>query len=207
MGKGEFTRQSIVERAASLATKIGLEGLTIGRLADDLSLSKSGLFAHFQSKESLQLSAMEYAATSFVDAVVKPAFTAPRGEPRVRSLFENWLAWPKKSGLEGGCFFVAAAAELDDRPGPVRDRLVKLQQDWFDTLAQSIRIGIAEGHFRKDVDPDQFAYEMYGVMLVTHHAMRLLRDAKAEARARRAFEGLLTGIRKTQPYPTQKEKR
>jgi hypothetical protein len=150
---------------------------------------------------------MEYAAASFVDAVVKPAFTAPRGEPRVRSLFENWLAWPRKSGLAGGCFFVAVAAELDDRPGPVRDRLVKLQQDWLDTLAQAVRIGVAEGHFRKDADPDQFAYEMYGVMLVAHHCTRLLRDPKAEARARRAFEGLLTGVRKTQPYPTQKEKR
>jgi AcrR family transcriptional regulator len=207
MGKGEVTRQAILEHAASLATQIGLEGLTIGRLADDLGLSKSGLFAHFESKESLQLSTMEYASAHFVDAVVKPAFTAPRGEPRVRSLFENWLSWPKKSGLAGGCFFVAVAVELDDRPGPVRDRLVKLQLDWLDTLAQSVRIGIAEGHFRKDCDPDQFAYEMYGVMLVLHHCTRLLRDPKAEARARRAFEALLSGIRKSQLYPTQKEKR
>jgi hypothetical protein len=150
---------------------------------------------------------MEYAASRFVDTVVKPAFTAPRGEPRVRSLFENWLSWPKTSGLAGGCFFVAVAAELDDRPGPVRDRLVKLQQDWLDTMAQAIRIGIAEGHFRKEADPDQFAFEMYGVMLVTHHAMRLLRDPRAETRARRAFEQLLSGIRKVQPYPTQKERR
>jgi AcrR family transcriptional regulator len=207
MGKGELTRLTIVEHAASLATQVGLEGLTIGRLAEDLGLSKSGLFAHFESKEALQLAAMEHAASRFVDAVVKPAFTAPRGEPRVRSLFENWLSWPKTSGLAGGCFFVAVAAELDDRPGPVRDRLVKLQRDWLDTLAQAARIGIAEGHFRKECDPDQFAYEMYGIMLVAHHGIRLLRDPKAEARARRAFEGLLAGIRKSQPYPLPKEKR
>src|SRR5262249_29692800 len=153
-----------------MATKVGLEGVTIGRLADELGLSKSGLFAHFQSKESLLLSAMEFAAQRFVDGVIKPAFTAPRGEPRVRSLFENWWVWLRKGGLgPGGCFFVAASAELDDRPGPVRDRLVKLQQDWLDTLAQSVRIAIAEGHFRKDADPEQFAYEMYGILLVAHH--------------------------------------
>jgi AcrR family transcriptional regulator len=207
MGKGELTRHSILEHAASLATQIGLEGLTIGRLAEDLGLSKSGLFAHFESKESLQLSAMEYASAQFVDAVVKPAFTAPRGEPRLRALFENWLAWPRKSALAGGCFFVAVAVELDDRPGPVRERLVQLQQDWLDTLAQAVRIGIAEGHFRKDADPEQFAYEIYGVMLVAHHYTRLLRDPKAESRARRAFEALLSGIRKVQPYPLPKEKR
>jgi AcrR family transcriptional regulator len=207
MRKGEVTRHSILEHAASLATQMGLGGLTIGRLADDLGLSKSGLFAHFQSKESLQLSSMEFASQRFVDSVIKPALTAPRGEPRVRALFENWLAWPTKSGLPGGCFFVAAAAELDDRPGPVRDRLVQLQRDWLDTLAQALRIGIAEGHFRKDVDPDQFAFEMYGIMLITHQTIRLLRDAKAESRARRAFEALLTSVRRPQPYPLRKEKR
>src|SRR6266542_349172 len=99
MGKGELTRQAILEHAVVLASRVGLDGLTIGRLADDLDLSKSGLFAHFQSKESLQLSAMEYAAQRFIEAAVKPSFSAPRGEPRVRALFENWLAWPKKSGF------------------------------------------------------------------------------------------------------------
>src|SRR5262249_47874921 len=160
------------EHAASLATKVGLEGLTIGRLAEDLGLSKSGLFAHFQSKEALQLAVVEYAAERFIDAAVKPSFTAPRGEPRIRALFEDWLSWPKRSGLTGGCFFVAASVELDDRPGPVRERLVHLQRDWLDTIGQAVRIAIAEGHFRKDVDPAQFAYEMYGLMLITHHCMR-----------------------------------
>src|SRR5882757_1144062 len=114
MGKGEVTRQAILERAASVATQLGLEGLTIGRLAEDLGLSKSGLFAHFQSKEALQLAVVEFAAERFVEAAVKPSFTASRGEPRVRALFDNWLAWARKSGLAAGCFFVAAAAELDD---------------------------------------------------------------------------------------------
>jgi AcrR family transcriptional regulator len=196
MGKGEETRQSILKHAASLATEVGLDGLTIGRLADDLGLSKSGLFAHFESKELLQLAAMEFAAQRFIDTAVKPSLGAPRGEPRVKAFFENWLAWPKKSGLPGGCFFIAVATELDDQAGPVRDRLVQLQRDWLDALAQGVRIAIAEGHFRKDVDPDQFAYEMYGIMLVTHHFTRLLRDPKAETRARKAFEGLLAKSRK-----------
>jgi AcrR family transcriptional regulator len=197
MGKGELTRQAILKHAASLATEVGLDGLTIGRLADDLGLSKSGLFAHFQSKELLQLAAMEFAAQRFIDTAVKPSLGAPRGEPRVRAFFENWLAWPKKSGLPGGCFFVAIATEVDDQPGPVRDRLVQLQRDWMDALSQGVRIAISEGHFRKDVDPDQFAYEMYGIMLVNHHFTRLLRDAKADQRAKKAFDSLLAKSRKT----------
>jgi AcrR family transcriptional regulator len=206
MGKGELTRQAILEHAVSVATQLGLEGLTIGRLAEDLGLSKSGLFAHFQSKESLQLAVVDFAAERFVEAVVKPSFTAERGEPRVRALFENWLAWPKRSGLAAGCFFVAASVELDDRPGPVRERLVKLQRDWLDTIAQAVRIGIAERHFRQDVDPDQFAYEMYGAMLVAHHFMRLLRDPGADTRARQAFEHQLSGVRKGHAYPTRGDK-
>jgi AcrR family transcriptional regulator len=205
MGKGELTRHAILERAVSLATQLGLEGLTIGKLADDLCLSKSGLFAHFQSKESLQLAIVEFASLRFVEATVKPSFTAERGEPRVRALFDNWLSWPKRSGLAAGCFFVAASVELDDRPGPVRDRLVKLQKDWLDTIAQAVRIAVAEGHFHKDVDPDQFAYEMYGMMLVAHHSTRLLRDPAADRRARTAFEHLLSRVRKNQPYPRRGE--
>jgi AcrR family transcriptional regulator len=203
MSKGEVTRQAILEHAVSLATKLGLEGLTIGRLADDLGLSKSGLFAHFQSKELLQLAVVEFASERFVEAAVKPSFTAERGEARVRALFENWLSWPKRSGLAAGCFFVAASVELDDRPGPVRDRLVKLQKDWLDTIAQAVRIAIAEGHFRKDVEPDQFAYEMYGLMLVAHHFTRLLRDPAADGRARSAFENQLNRARKGRVYPTR----
>jgi AcrR family transcriptional regulator len=205
MGKGEITRHAILERAVSLATQLGLDGVTIGKLADDLGLSKSGLFAHFQSKESLQLALVEFASERFVEATVKPSFKAERGEPRVRALFENWLAWPKRSGIAAGCFFVAASVELDDRPGPVRDRFVKLQKDWLDAMAQAVRIAIAEGHFRKDIDPDQFAYEMYGVMLVAHHFTRLLRDPAADGRARSAFESMLSRARKSQPYPTRGE--
>jgi AcrR family transcriptional regulator len=194
--KGEITRQGILEHAAGLASRVGLDGLTIGRLAGDLDLSKSGLFAHFRSKEGLQLKVLEHAAARFTEVVIRPALAAPRGEPRLRALFERWRRWPRESGMPGGCFFVQAAVELDDRPGPARDLLVRQQQDWLDTVATVVRTGIAEGHFRRDLDADQIAFELYGVMLAWHHRARLLRDARAEARARTAFEALITRARR-----------
>jgi len=192
--KGELTRQAILEHAARMASRIGLEGLTIGALAEELQLSKSGLFAHFKSKEALQLQVLEFGIARFVDIVVKPALTAPRGEKRVRALFERWMDWPRSGGL-AGCMFVALATELDDRPGPVRERLVQSQKDWLDVIANCVRTGIAEGHFQPALDPEQFAHELYGIMLANHHAVRLLRDRGAVARTQRAFERLLDGAR------------
>jgi AcrR family transcriptional regulator len=192
MGKGDITRQAILDHAVALASKVGLGGLTIGRMAEDLDLSKSGLFAHFQSKEALQLQTLEAGAARFVDTVVKPGLKAPRGEPRLRALFEHWCHWPKQCSLHGGCLFVQSAAEYDDLPGPVRDLLVKLQKDWLDVLSNAARAASAEGHFRKDCDPEQFAHEVYGVMLMFHHASRLLADPHAARRARTAFEALIT---------------
>jgi AcrR family transcriptional regulator len=193
--RGEVTRQAVVERAAELASRIGLESLTIGRLAADLGLSKSGLFGHFQSKEALQVQVLEHAAARFVDAVIRPALAAPRGEPRVRALFEHWCVWPEKSGMEGGCFFVAAVAELDDQPGPPREVLVRHQQDWLDLIGNVFRTAVAERHFRATVDPEQLAVELYGIMLAYHFTARLLRDPKALDRARAAFESLVARSR------------
>ncbi len=198
MSKGDTTRHAILERATGLATKMGLGGLTIGGLAEELDLSKSGLFAHFQSKEALQIQVLEYGAAVFVADVVRPALAAPRGAPRLRALFEQWLAWGR-SRMPAGCLFVAAATELDDRPGPVRDRLVTLQRQWLDVIAISVRKGIDAGQLRADADAEQFAHDLYGVMLAYHHASRLLRDAGAERRAQRAFETLLAAI--TPPAP------
>jgi AcrR family transcriptional regulator len=191
MRKGDSTRQAILDRATGLATKVGLGGLTIGGLAEELDLSKSGLFAHFQSKEALQIQVLEHGAAVFVANVVRPALAAPRGTPRLRALFERWLAWGRSSPMPGGCLFVAAATELDDRPGPVRDRLVALQRDWLNVITISFQKGIAAGELRADADAGQFAHDLYGVMLAYHHAARLLRDPAAERRARRAFETLL----------------
>lgn len=193
MRKGEATKQQVLERAAELARTVGIEGLTIGKLADELHLSKSGLFAHVSSKENLQVEVLREAARQFVEEVVSPAFRARRGEPRLRALFDRWLAWAQK---EGGCVFVTAAAELDDRPGPPREAAVAALTDWRDTLAQAARIAIDEGHFRTDLDPRKFAYELQGILLSYHHWSRLLRDAVALSLARRAFDDLVERSRR-----------
>jgi AcrR family transcriptional regulator len=195
MSKGEDTRAAILERALATTSRLGLEGLSIGSLAQDLGMSKSGLFAHFGSKEDLQLRVLELAVERFVESVVRPALARPRGEPRVRALFENWLAWAEASYLPGGCVFIATANELDDRPGPLRDRLVDYQRQWLAVLARAARIAQEEGHFRSDLDTEQFAYESYAVLLAYHHFRRLLRDPGARDRARRAFDDLLGAAR------------
>jgi AcrR family transcriptional regulator len=193
--KGEQTREAILAHALGLATRVGFEGLTIGRLAEDLRMSKSGLFAHFRSKEALQLDILRMAGTRMVESVVKPALAVPRGEPRVRALFERWLAWEQSPSLPGGCPFMAASFELDDRPGPVRDFVVQNLRDWIDTLTGAARIAVSEGHFRADLDCEQFAHDCQGIGLAFVHASRLMRDPKAHARAVRAFETLLQSCR------------
>ncbi len=197
MSKGTETREKILERAFLLATKDGLDGLTIGTLADALAMSKSGLFAHFGSKEELQLEVLQFGAQRFEEVVVVPAFKAPRGEPRLKKLFENWLAWAAGDRTPGGCLFIAAAAELDDQEGRARDFLVGSQRALLGSLAKTARLAIEAGHFRPDLDCDQFAFDLYSVFLGYHHARRLLRDPKADARARAGFERLLKSARLT----------
>jgi AcrR family transcriptional regulator len=199
--KGEQTREAILTKALGLATRIGFEGLTIGRLADDLGMSKSGLFAHFRSKEALQLEILRMAGARMVETVVKPALVVKRGEPRLRALFDGWLAWEQSPSLPGGCPFMAASFELDDRPGPVRDFVVQNLRDWMDTMAGAARIAVQEGHFRADLDCEQFAHECQGIGLAFVHASRLMRDPKARARAQTAFESLLDASR-VPSYPS-----
>ena len=189
--KGELTRQSILQEATALARRVGLEGVTIGHLSEALGLSKSGLFAHFRSKETLQVQILRFAAQRFIDEVIRPALAFPRGEPRVRALFDRWLAWALSQTSPGGCPFVAAAPELDDRPGPARDELVQSQKDWLETIATCFRTGIAEGHFAASAEPEQFAHDFNAIMLGYHFTSRLLADPAADSRARAAFEALL----------------
>jgi AcrR family transcriptional regulator len=204
-GKGAETRQTILNHALSLATRIGMEGLTIGRLAEDLGMSKSGLIAHFQTKESLQVQVLETGAHRFVEDVLRPALKAPRGEPRLRALFHGFLAWESSPELPGGCPLIAASTELDDRPGPARDYLVRTRRDLFDLLAGTVRSAIEEGQFRADVDAEQFVYEFWGVMLGHHHASRLMRDPRAAERAARAFETLVAAARAdARPVPSRR---
>jgi AcrR family transcriptional regulator len=192
----------VLDEAARMASTVGFRGLTIGSLADQAGLSKSGLFAHFKSKEQLQLAVLDHVVATFVDTVLRPTLKAARGEPRVRELFERKLRWDDEvARMPGGCLFVSGATELDDEPdGPLRDKFVQNQRDWLDTVATIFAGGVSEGHFAADADPVQFAHNLYGVMLSYHHASRLLRDPAAEARTRRAFEALLEAAR---PEPAE----
>lgn len=197
--KGEVTRQTILDHATREAARLGLEGLSIGGLARDLGMSKSGLFAHFSSKEVLNTEIVSHAADLFTEHVIRPALKAPRGEPRLRALFELWLGWIRDRRTTEGCLFMALAAELDDRPGPARDRLVSQQRDWLELLANVAAAGIKEGQLRADLDTEQLAYELSGIMFSYHQSSRLLADPRAEARARAAFERLLSDARLPRP--------
>ena len=188
------TRQAILHQGVETAYRVGLSGLTIGELAGATGLSKSGLYAHFRSKESLQIDVLNQARAEFIDAVIRPALSVPRGETRVRELFERWVVCGR-TRMPGGCLFVKAASELDEQIGPVRDQLVQDHRDLYDTIAQIFRTGITEGQFRPDADPMQFAADLDGVMLAFYHWHRLLDDPAAEARARRSFDTLLDAAR------------
>jgi AcrR family transcriptional regulator len=196
VSKGEETRQAILSRAFELATVGGITGLSIGRLAEATGLSKSGLFAHFGSKEALEVAVVEEASRQFVQEVMVPALRHPRGEPRLRALFDHWIQWGQRPG---GCFFVGASTELDDRPGPPRDALVGALEDWLDELAKAVRIAISEGHFRPDVDAEQVAFEIYSIMLGMHTFYRFLREPTSLDRSRKAFERLLDASRVASP--------
>lgn len=197
MTKGEDTRQAILAEALALASEVGLSGVTIGALAERVKMSKSGLFAHFSSKDNLDVAILEEAKRRFVDLVIVPALRERRGEPRVRALIERWLAWTEQDFMPGGCVFHAAAAELDDKPGPARDALVASQKDWLATLAQAARIAVEEGHFRPDLDPAQFAFEAYALASGSHALSRLMRDEASGRRARAAFERLVADARRS----------
>lgn len=194
MSKGDETRNAILSHALDLSSELGLEGLTFGVLAKSAGMSKSGLYAHFDSKEHLQCQVLDAAATRFIDVVLVPALKHPRGLPRLEKLFDNWLQW-ETDELRGGCLFVAAATEFDDRTGLVRDRLIGHLQDMLGGIARAARIAVEEGHFDPDLDTEQFAYELWAVLLAYQHFARLFGDPAASVRARRAFASLVESSR------------
>ena len=189
--KGEQTRTAILDEALDIASKLGLEGLTIGSLADATGMSKSGLFAHFGSREELQLAAIEAAAARFTETVFVPALKARRGLPRIRALFDHWLEWTSRSGMAHGCPMQAAAVEFDDRPGPVRDAVVEHYTRLERELARAVALAIEQSHFRANLDVEQFVFEMLGVVFAYHHGARLFDATRARSRARAAFERLV----------------
>jgi len=189
--KGDETRARILRHAARVASRDGLGGLSIGELAAQLEMSKSGLFAHFGSKEDLQLEVLRAASADFSERVILPALKQPRGQPRLRGLFEGWLKWAVDPDVPGGCIFAGASFELDDQPGPVRDYLVEEEQRLLGVLSRSARLGVESGLLRADLDCDLLAFQLHGLMLGFHHARRLMRQRNAEAMARLSFEQLL----------------
>ena len=185
--KGERTRQAILEAAVDLASVEGLEGLTIGRLAAELAMSKSGLFAHFGSKEELQLATIETARAVFIREVIGPAFEAERGLPRLWKLCDIWLAYVEGGVFRGGCFFAAAAAEFDSRPGPVRDLIAGIMKTWLGMLQRAVAEAQAEGQLDAEAAPAQLAFEFNALEMGANWAFQLHDDRQAFARARAAI--------------------
>ncbi len=192
MAKGKTTRSMIVRSALREASSQGLEGISIGALAKKLDMSKSGLFAHFGSKDGLQKAVLELGAELFVAKVVRPATTKERGLPRVVALFDNWLEWTDSEVVPGGCLFMSSTFELDDRPGLARDVLAVTMREFRNTLARAAAIAVEEGHFRTDLDLAQFAFQMHAILLAHQVEARLFRSPDASDIARKAFESLLS---------------
>lgn len=190
MRKGEQTRAAIIATAVELAARDGLEGLTIGALAERMQMSKSGVFAHFGSREDLQIAVLKEYERRFVEDVLMPSLQERRGLPRLQAIFGRWL---ERTAIEAarGCVWISGATEYDDRPGAVRDELVGMVRSWQRELTRAIRQAIDAGELRPDLDPGELVFEMYGVILVLHHDARLLDNPAAPERARRAFERLL----------------
>jgi len=194
--KGARTKQGILDRAVDIASVEGLEGLTIGRLADELEMSKSGLFAHFGSKEELQLATVEGARQRFVDSMFRPALKAPRGYPRLLAICRAWLAYIKRGVFPGGCFFAAASFEFDGRPGPIRDAIVEVMDIWLDALEKAIRMAKEEGHLDRDVDVKQLAFELNAIFFGANFSYQMRDDKRALGRAWKAIEHRLVSARR-----------
>ncbi len=177
-----------------MASIHGLAGLSIGRLAGRVGMSKSGLFGHFGSKQALQHAVLEEVCERFVVEVIQPALTAATGEARLRTLFENWLAWDSDV-RPGGCPLTAAANELDCQPGPLRDYIVSQQRDWLNCIGRILKKAVKDGQFRSDLDVEQVAFEIHGVGLAHHLTAYLLSDAKARQRALIALERIIEQAR------------
>ncbi len=182
--RGLRTRDAILARAVDIASAQGLEGLTVGSLASQLEMSKSGLFAHFGSKEDLQLATIEHAREIFIKKVTLPAIAAPKGMPRLWALLERWLALVEKQVFEGGCFFSAASFEFDSRRGVVRDRIAAIMHEWINALIRAIYQAQKVGHLDRKVDPTHLAFEIHAIAMGAHWAHQLLDDKQSYPRAR-----------------------
>ena len=194
MANGNETKQLILDAAISMTSKIGLSALSIGKLAAETCMSKSGLFAHFNSKQNLQLEVLKAAEEKFIKTVVRPALLHPRGIARIRAIFDNWIGWTNSITLPGGCPFVSLSMELTSQPGKLQNYLKTSQAQWLDFLAGSAQIAIEEKQFQAELDTKQFAYELFSIFLAYQHAKHLLQDPLSENRAKTALDRLIQSV-------------
>jgi AcrR family transcriptional regulator len=199
--KGQQTRAAILDAALGLASHMGLEGLSIGALAEVTGMSKSGVFAHFGSREELQISVIREYHTRFEEEVFFPAVAEPRGLPRLQALFERWIRRVSVE-LDSGCIYISGAVEFDDRPGPVRDALASMVRAWHAALERAIGIAVEVGDLRPDTDPAQMLFEIHGLILALHHDARFLRNPGVLDRARAAFDRVLAHYQTRPSVPT-----
>ena len=189
MKKGKDTKYAILETALDMASQLSLESVTIGALAKATNMSKSGLFAHFQSKENLQIEILKFAANDFTDHVVLPALREKAGAPRIKTLVDNWIQWGAR--LKGGCIFVSASTEFSERPGRVRDYLLYQQEGWITSLKKIAQSAIRAKVFRDDIDCEQFAFDLYSLMLGYNYYHILLRHDSSRKRQEAALDRLI----------------
>jgi AcrR family transcriptional regulator len=194
MAKRKDTKLTVLEAGLDMASQLGLECVTIGNLAKTAKMSKSGLFGHFQSKENLQIEILNYAAQLFSEGVIVPALKAEAGIPRIRALVDNWIQWTAE--LTGGCIFVSASGDFSDRPGKVRDGLLQQQEEWIDCLRRIARSAVEAGDFRQDIDDDQFAFDLYSLLLGFHLYYKLLDDAETRKHEETALVRLLNSYQR-----------
>ncbi|MCA0325175.1 MAG: TetR/AcrR family transcriptional regulator [Proteobacteria bacterium] len=189
--KGQQTKAAIIDAALRMAAQVGLEGLSIGALAEAMSMSKSGVFAHFGSREELQISVVREYYARFEQEVFAPAMGLSRGLPRLRALFEHWMRYTSAE-LDSGCIFISGAVEFDDRPGAVRDALVAAVGAWMDAITRAIVQAREEGHFPPKADERQIAFEIHALILALHYEARFLQRSGSTERALRGFDNVLT---------------
>ena len=201
MGNAVSTRERILDQGLALMSQSGLEGVTLGVLADQVGMSKSGLFAHFRSKEEVQISLLEHTAEVGAAHIIAPSMKKPEGLPRLMALVKIWFGWAPRAGLPGGCPVAAGLFEFDDVEGPVRNKILEMEAQWRGLLTKTVAEASSLGHLRKDLDVDQFVWELSGIYLSHHAAQRFLKSPDADRRAQTAFQALLT---RAAPVPRKK---
>lgn len=201
MGNAVCTRERILDRGLALMSQTGLEGVTLGVLADQVGMSKSGLFAHFRSKEEVQIRLLDHTAEVGAVHIIAPSMSEPEGLPRLKALVKNWFGWAPRAGLPGGCPVAAGLFEFDDVEGAVRDKILKMEAEWRGLLTKTVSEACGLGHLRADLDVEQFVWELCGIYLSHHTAQRFLKSPDADRRAQTAFDALLA---RAAPEPSKK---